>query len=99
VGRAGWGATVAGLIRHDLMTRYEHKITAPIAAMPNNQQDHIDDGISGWTRRGEKFRSAWWDVAIRQVVKEVAKGKELPEDKIMKNLLKTIRKEAQPSSK
>jgi predicted transcriptional regulator len=38
-------------------------------------------------------------VAIRQVVKEVAKGKELPEEKIMKNLLKTIRKEAQPSSK
>jgi hypothetical protein len=33
-------------------------------------------------------------VAIRQAVKEVAKGKEVVEEKLLKGLLKTIRKEA-----
>jgi predicted transcriptional regulator len=98
-GYSNRAAYIMGLVRHDLMTRYEHKITSPIAKMPLDQQDEIDDWIAECYEKGEPLRSAWWDVAIRQAVKEAAKGKEVPEEKIIKNLLKTIKKGNQPSSK
>ena len=66
-------AYMVGLARYDLMVCGEHAVTAAIARMAPDEQDHIDDFLFELNRRNLKIRGSF----LHRLIDDVTARKDL----------------------
>jgi hypothetical protein len=81
---------MVGLLRYALAIHRPHTVTAAIAKLPRAEQDKIDDEIVRMFRSGSARKGQWFAHRVEEAVANVAGGRDLPDDRLARELLKVI---------
>ena len=73
LGYGSFNAYIAALIRYDLMVRGAHHITLPVAKMPLEDQDRIDDELLQIEDSGEGARGVFLEHLMERVLEKNGK--------------------------
>lgn len=85
-------ALLVGMIRYAYLHGKKHTVTAEFARQPRAEQDKIDDEIVRLFLSGETMNGSYLQHLIEESVEHVASGQDVPEHKIVTELLRRIGK-------
>lgn len=84
-------AYLIGLVIYDFLTRRLHTTTVEIARQSPEEQDLIHDEIAQMFRTGETLKGSWFEARMQEAVEKVAKGDDVPMDRVVTVLLDRIK--------
>jgi hypothetical protein len=77
---------------YDLLIAKPHTATADICHLPAAEQDKIHDELARMFADGETLKGSWFEARMKEAVQAVAEGRDLPADRVARELMSRIRK-------